>query len=183
MGRRRSTLSRVLPSTIDVRVVERTPMAIARLGQQLYLVDDTGVIIDEYGAAYREFDLPIVDGLVSPGRQRRRSSTPSASQLTGAFLDGARRAARICASGCRRSTSPTPHDVVVMFDDDPVWLHLGDDAVRRAAAAVPRAGADACRSGSRTIDYVDLRFDERVFVPARRGRDGEHVLETWTGAS
>src|SRR5690606_27409865 len=33
-------LSRVLPSTIDVRITERTPMAIARVGQQLFLVDD-----------------------------------------------------------------------------------------------------------------------------------------------
>src|SRR5690349_10048709 len=58
------SMSRVLPSTIVVRIVERTPMAIARLGQQLYLVDDQGMIIDEFGPQYREFDLPIVDGLV-----------------------------------------------------------------------------------------------------------------------
>jgi len=31
---------------LEVRVVERVPMAIARLNQQLYLVDGTGVIID-----------------------------------------------------------------------------------------------------------------------------------------
>ena len=39
-------------------------MAVCRLGDQLYLVDSTGVIIDDYGPQYVQFDLPIVDGLV-----------------------------------------------------------------------------------------------------------------------
>src|SRR5262245_58213445 len=56
---------RVLPSTVEVRVVERTPLVIARVGQQLYLVDDQGVIIDEFGPQYRQYDLPIVEGLVT----------------------------------------------------------------------------------------------------------------------
>ena len=30
-------------------------------------VDETGTVIDQFGPQYSEFDLPIVDGLVSPG--------------------------------------------------------------------------------------------------------------------
>ena len=52
-----------------------------------------------------------------------------------------------------------------MFDDDPVWLHLGDERFVERLSGVPRAGADAA-GAVREIDYVDLRFDERVFVGA-----------------
>ena len=33
-------------------------------GGELYLIDDGGVIIDQYGPQYADLDLPIVDGLV-----------------------------------------------------------------------------------------------------------------------
>ena len=56
---------RVLPSTIELSLTERAPMAIGRLGDQLFLVDAGGVIIDEYGPQYAQYDLPIVDGLVT----------------------------------------------------------------------------------------------------------------------
>jgi cell division protein FtsQ len=59
-------LWRVLPSTIEVRIVERIPLAVARLHGQLYLVD-AGGIIDSFGPQYRQFDLPIVDGLMIDG--------------------------------------------------------------------------------------------------------------------
>ena len=40
---------RIFPSTIRVVVEEREPIGIGRLGDQLFLVDRTGTIIDEYG--------------------------------------------------------------------------------------------------------------------------------------
>ena len=44
-------------------MTERRPMGIGRVGRELYLVDARGMIIDEYGPNYAEFDLPIIDGL------------------------------------------------------------------------------------------------------------------------
>ena len=38
------------PSTVEVRVTERVPTAIARQGDQLSLVDSTGQVIDAFGA-------------------------------------------------------------------------------------------------------------------------------------
>ena len=163
------TLWRVLPGTIEIRVVERSPMAIARLGHQLFLVDDAGVIIDEYGAEYREFDLPIVDGLVSsPGaagplvhRERVR--------LTGALL-----ASLNARPELRRRLSQVdvsnPHDIVVMFDNDPVWLHLGESQFLERLTTYLEL-APTLKERFVAVDYVDLRFGERVFVHSR-GRTG-----------
>ncbi len=40
---------RSLPSTVDIVVTERHPGGIARFRDQLYLVDERGTVIDEYG--------------------------------------------------------------------------------------------------------------------------------------
>ena len=58
-----AALRRVLPSTVEVVIRERLPIAIGRISGDLYLVDEQGLVIDEYGPNYAAFDLPIVDGL------------------------------------------------------------------------------------------------------------------------
>jgi hypothetical protein len=56
-----------------------------------------------------------------------------------------------------------PRDVVVMLDDDPAWLHLGQaNFVDRLQRYLDLRPALVDRFGS--IDYVDLKFDERVYV-------------------
>jgi len=86
-------LRRVLPSTIEVFVSERTPIGLCRIKNQLYLVDRTGVVIDEYGPEYAAFDLPIIDGLVrahhrGQPRARRAAGRP---RRAGARWDSSRR--------------------------------------------------------------------------------------------
>ncbi len=58
-----AALRRVLPSTVEVVIRERLPIAIGRIRGDLYLVDEQGLVIDDYGPNYAQFDLPIVDGL------------------------------------------------------------------------------------------------------------------------
>ena len=161
------TLWRVLPATVEVRVVERVPMAIARLGHDLYLVDDAGVIIDEYGALYRDLDLPVVDGLATWTDRKGPDVSGERVQLTSALLEALsarpdllRRVSQVDVSN--------PRDAAVMFDSDLVWLHLGDERflerIHTYLELAPTFGERFDR-----VDYVDLRFDERVFVrPAGR---------------
>jgi cell division protein FtsQ len=158
----RAILSRVLPTTIDVDIVERTPMAIARLGRQLYLVDVAGVIIGEYGTDHRDVDLPIVDGLVTSPASRGPLVDADRVRLTGQLLhafedrpDLGRRLSQVDVSNAR--------DAVVMLDDDPTWLHLGTERfVERLMTYLDLA--PTLRERFDEIDAVDLRFDERVFV-------------------
>jgi cell division protein FtsQ len=163
------SLSRVLPSTIDVRITERTPMAIARVGQQLFLVDDTGVIIDAHSAEYGDLDLPVVDGLVSsPGADGPLVDSRRVA-VTAAFLraietrpDLGRRLSQVNVANA--------HDVVVMFDHAPVWLHLGESAfIERLNTYLEIAPTLQERFAD--IDYVDLRFGERIFVRPRGRTD------------
>jgi hypothetical protein len=63
-------------------------------------------------------------------------------------------------------------DAVVMLDRDPARLHLGDqDFVARLESYLELS--PALHSRVPQIDYVDLRFDRRVFVRPSAAADDE----------
>lgn len=160
------TLRRVLPSTLDIRIVERVPMAVARIGAQLYLIDDAGVIVDEYGPQYGDLDLPIVDGLAAPRSDDGPVVDAGRAQLTARFLReiGSRPDLRRAIS---QVDVATPGNVTVLLGDNATLLYLGDEKfVERLQTYLEMAPALAERQ--RAIDYVDLRFGSRVFLKDRR---------------
>lgn len=158
----RATIRRVLPSSLEVAIDEREPMGIGRIGTAMYLIDAGGVIVDEYGPAYADIDLPIIDGLGTP---------PHAG---GPIVDAMRAdfAARVIAA---LSTRPeiarkvsqidvrNLHDAVVILNGDSALLRLGEtDFLARLQQYLDLA--PALRERLPGIDYVDLRFDERLYV-------------------
>jgi cell division septal protein FtsQ len=167
-----ATIRRVLPSTLEISVHERRAMGIGRIGTTMYLIDARGVIIDEYGPAYADIDLPIIDGLAAP------------PQDGGPIVDVARAefAARVIAAlsvrpEIARRVSQLDvsdlHDAAVILDGDPALLRLGDtEFVARLQQYLDLA--PALRERLDGIDYVDLRFDERLYVrpPKTAGRAG-----------
>ena len=154
-------IRRLLPSTIEVFVSERRPIGLSRLGGHLYLVDRRGTIIDEFGPQYSEFDLPIIDGLVrAPGTQS--AIDEARAELAGRVIEAlaaqgglARRVSQIDVSDV--------HDAVVLLDDDPALLHLGDEQFAERLQYYVEL-APALRERVRDMDYVDLRFGQRVYV-------------------
>lgn len=158
---------RVLPNTLDVLVRERTPMGLARLGRDLYLVDAQGVVIDEYGPSYADLDLPVIDGLGPPAGADAPVMDARRTQLVARLLadvaphDGL--AARVSQIDVRDA-----RDAVVLLDGDTVMLRLGDrDFATRLQDYLDVA--TALKDRMTAIDTVDLRFGERMYV--RPGRD------------
>ncbi len=155
-----ASLRRVLPSTIDVTVVERVPMAIGRIGGRLYLVDAVGVVIDEYGPHETTFDLPIVDGLAL--RETAGSVDADRAALVARLL-AALAGWPDLASKVSQVDVSDAHDAVVILDDDAARLHLGEDRFAERLQTYLEV-APALRERIADIDYVDLRFDSRVYV-------------------
>jgi cell division protein FtsQ len=161
-----ATVRRSLPRTVEVRVVERHPIGVVRVGEALFLVDDHGDIIDECGPRYAEFDLPIIDGLSTGGGQGRDVNDRRV-QLASRLLrdmasrpDLARRISQLDVSD--------PHNAVVIVDQEPTRVRLGDERfVERLQSYVELAGE--YRSRVPAIDYVDFRFGERVVVGLQPG--------------
>jgi cell division protein FtsQ len=155
-------LRRVLPSTIEVFVSEREPMGLCRLQKQLYLVDRSGVVIDEFGPQYAQFDLPIIDGLVRPPSSGQPAIDERRAEFAARVLDGIA-PRRDLARSISQIDVTDLHDAVVLIEGDTALLHLGEDRfLERLQSYVDVA--PTLRDRVHDIDYVDLRFKDRVYV-------------------
>lgn len=177
---RDAALRRSLPSTVEVVIFERQPVGIGRINGETYLVDEGGVVIDQYGPQYSDLDLPIIDGL---------TATPDDD---GASVDAARAdlAARVIAAlrsrpDVARQVSQIDvtdlHNAVLILSGDPAVIYVGEDQFLQRLQSYVQL-APALRQRVSDIDYVDLRFDERIYVrPRGRSRGGSDGARGSTG--
>ena len=174
-----AALRRRLPSTVEVFVTERRPVAVARFGGRLFLLDASGAVLDAHGPRFARFDFPIVDGLAGGG-EGAAVVDPRRLALAARLLGDLAGRPDVLDAVSQIDVAD-PHDAVVLLDGDVVLLHLGAERflpkLRRYAELVP-----LLRGEGRDIDAVDLRFDPRVYVryadragPGRRGRAARAV--------
>ena len=163
----RATIRRVLPSTVEINIRERRPMGIGRIGVALYLVDGSGVIIDEYGPLYADIDLPIIDGLAASPQDGGSMVDVARAEFASAVIGALAARPEILQRVSQLDVSNL-HDAVVILDNDAALLRLGEsDFAARLQQYIDLA--PALRERVTAIDYVDLRFDERLYVrPARQ---------------
>jgi len=156
------TLRRMLPSRVDITIRERRPMGIGRLAGALYLVDAHGVVIDEYGPKYADFDLPIVDGLSGRPNAEPNSVDERRAMLAARVIAGLQNRPDIAKRVSQIDVSDA-HDAVVILEGDTAMLRLGEqDFADRIQGYLDLA--PALRERVSDIDYVDLRFDDRLYV-------------------
>jgi cell division protein FtsQ len=166
-------LRRVLPSTVDVYVSERRPFGLCRFGSQLYLIDRHGKLMDEFGPQYAEFDLPLVDGLVRAPRSGKPSIDEDRAELAARVVDSLQDDRELMTRVSEIDVNDA-HDAVLLLDNDTALLHVGEDKFRERLQSYLEI-AEALRDRIPDIDYVDLRFSERLYVKPR-GRAGRTAL-------
>jgi len=157
---RDAALKRSLPSTIEVTLWERTPVGIGRLDGQLYLFDEHGTVIDEYGTQYADLDLPIVDGLTT--HDEAGTADESRAQLAARLIAAvrtqpavARRLSQIDVTDLRNAT--------VILSGEPAVIYVGDDRFSQRLQTYVEL-SETLHARVPAIDYIDLRFDGRIFV-------------------
>lgn len=162
---REASLRRALPSTIEVRITERLPMAVARAGETLLLIDEQGAVVDEFGPRYGRLDLPIVDGLIDP---RATVTTPPdearvalVSSVLVSLRDG-NLLGRVSQIDVR-----TPRNVVVMLSGDTAQLQVGRERFAERVQGYLDMQERLARMLTQ-VESVDLRFDNRVYVRPRK---------------
>jgi len=161
-------MRRILPSTVEIYISERTPLGLCRVGNDVCLLDRTGTLIDEFGPQYARFDLPLIDGVVR--RQAGNDSliderrTALAASVIDAFAPHKTLAARIS-----QVDVTDLNNAVVLLDDDPALLHLGTSHFVERLRVYLQV-APALRERVAEMDYVDLRFDGRAYVRPVGGR-------------
>jgi cell division protein FtsQ len=153
-------LRRSIPSTIEVVIAERQPSGIGRIDGRLYLVDDRGVIIDEYGPQYAKFDLPVIDGLREPSAAGATDATRMelATSLIASLAPKPDIAKRLSQINVR-----DVHNAAVILSGDAAVIELGDQQFLPRLQSYLEV-AQTLHERIADIDHVDLRFDSRVFV-------------------
>jgi cell division protein FtsQ len=157
-----ASLRRVLPSRVEVTIHERRPMAIGRLGADLYLIDADGHVIDEYGPNYAQFDLPIVDGLRAAPEQDGAAVDDERADLVNRLLASVGRRPALLRKLSQIDVSNV-RDAVVLLEEDTTLVHLGDDQfLERLQSYADLSGA--LHERVTNMEYADLRFDNHVYV-------------------
>ena len=155
-------MRRILPSTVEVFVSERRPLGLCRLGSELYLVDRTGTLIGEFGPQYAEFNLPIINGSLRSPATGEVAIDERRIDLAARVIDGLASRKDLSAHLSEIDVSNL-HNAVVLMDDDPALLHLGEEKFMERVHAYIEL-APTLRQTVPDIDYVDLRFDDRIYV-------------------
>jgi len=157
------TLRRVLPSTIEIMVNEREPVGLGRFGVALYLIDSEGLIIDEFAPRFRDLDLPIIDGLSVGGKEGIRDIDKRRAALAAHLLSDIEEHAPRLSDQLSQIDVADPHDAVVLLSGDPVFIHLGEEQFAERLQTYEEL-KPSLSARVRDVDYVDLRFDGRIYV-------------------
>lgn len=168
----RATVRRVLPNRIQVDIVERTPVAFLREGNDMELIDAKGTILDRPLRA--DFRFPVLTGIFSgmprDERQKRMQLFESFAQQVEEARPGAMTqvseidltdADDLTASitGLQRQTSAggAPQS------DVPVLVHFGN-ADFGGKYTTLADNIDQWRATAGPVDSVDLRFGREAVV-------------------
>jgi cell division protein FtsQ len=164
---RDASLRRSLPSTVEVVISERAPIGIGRINGEMYLIDERGIVIDPYGPQYSDLDLPIIDGL-SLRAEGEGSATDEARADLAARVITALAAKPAIGKRLSQVDVTDMRNATVILSGDTATIQLGDDQfLQRLESYLDLAAA--LRERVANIDYVDLRFEDRIYVkPAAR---------------
>jgi cell division protein FtsQ len=158
-----ASLRRELPGMIEVTIAERDPLGIGRIDDKLYLVATDGVVIDSFSPKYAAFDLPLIDGLhAGPRNTNGLLVDDRRAALATDVLHNLQRSADLAGRVSQIDVS-NDEDAVVLLADDSARVHLGreqfSERLREYLDLAP-----TLRARVPAIDYVDMRFDPRLFV-------------------
>jgi cell division protein FtsQ len=163
---RDAALRRSLPSTVEVVVSEREPIGIGRINSDMFLVDERGVIIDQYGPQYADLDLPIIDGLSAAPGDSGALTDEARADLAGRVIVALKAKPNVARRLSQVDVSDL-HSASVILNGDPAMIQLGEDQfLARLQSYLDLA--PTLRERVADIDYVDLRFEDRIYVrPAK----------------
>lgn len=170
-----ATLTCRLPSTVEIDLFERSPMAVVRLDPDAFLIDATGAIVDQVSADGPAPRLPVVDGLFRPDASGEGGDT-ARRHLLGRLWASMHDRPDVAALVARIDLRDVA-DLRVTLDGDGTELRLGtEDFVKRIETYVRLRDTLAAQVAD--MAYVDLRVDGRLSVGshqapsvARRGEE------------
>jgi cell division protein FtsQ len=156
-----ASLRRMFPGTLAIVIEERQPIGIGRIKGRLFLIDGGGAVVDEFGPNYSDLDLPIIDGLTA-GEGQDEPVDEARAALAGRLMSELANRPTLAGQVSQIDVSDA-RGAVVMLKDDTALLRVGDERFSERLQSYLDL-RPALRERMPDIDYVDLRFDPRVYV-------------------
>src|ERR1700681_3558619 len=166
-----ASVMRFVPNRLEVEVHERTPVAFARVGPRMELIDAGGTLMEL--SPKRKFSFPVILGM-NPGEPL---STRAPRMKTYREM-----VSELDSGGPRYSQDLSEVDLSDLEDvkvrvNDPagdVLVHLGSsDYLRRYKIYVTHA--QAWRQQFQKLESVDLRYDNQIIVNPDMERTAKEV--------
>jgi len=159
-----ATVMRILPNQLRVAIVERTPIAFVRIGNQIKLVDADGVLLDMQPAALaaKHYSFPVVTGInpqdpLSVRRPRMR--------LYQKFMNEIDSSGEKLSKNLSEIDLSDPEDVqgLVSSGGSDILLHFGQDNFLERWHEYQAHLAEWKQQYPR-LASVDLRYDRQVVL-------------------
>ena len=168
-----ASVMRFVPNRLRIDIKERTPVAFARVGSKILLVDATGVLMDLPPAVKKKYSFPVIMGMNSgePLSTRSARMTIYNDLVRQLDADGAHYSREL-----NEVDLSDPDDVKVLAGSSQgeVLVHLGSsNYLDRYKIYVTHV--QEWRQQFQHLDSVDLRYDRQVIVNPDAANDSPTV--------
>jgi len=183
----RATVMRLLPDQIRVQVVERQPVAFVRQGQQIGLVDGSGVLLTMPAAtmAQHHYSFPVVTGIDPRDPLASRTARMAVYQRLLAELDASNQHLSEQLSEIDLTDAEDAR-VTMPEQGADILAHFGDERFLERYQRY-KAHIAEWRQQYPKLAAVDLRYDQQVVLEMTPGTDavaaavGEATATSGTG--
>ncbi len=176
----RATVMRLLPDQIHVSVVERQPVAFVRHGQQIGLVDASGVLLNMPAAmmAQHHYSFPVLTGIDARDPQASRQARMAVYLR---LLDELDANGQHLSDQISEIDLTDPEDARVLMPEQGVDIlaHFGEDHFLDRYQRY-KAHIAEWRQQYPKLAAVDLRYDEQVVLQMASGAGADQTA-TSTG--
>ena len=161
----RSTVKRLLPSTITVVVHEEKPVAMVNYRGQIYLISEGAIFIDRYGPPYRHLSLPLISGRQDLSLNQWKKGIVDSVRFINLL---ARREPDLLSDITLIEISESP-SLQVLFKGCPVPIKLlADDFLDNwKKLSFVMAGI---KGKYENIEYIDLKFADQIVIKTKQER-------------
>jgi cell division protein FtsQ len=178
-----ATVMRILPNQLRVAVRERTPVAFVRVGDQVKLIDGTGVFLEMPPAmvAARHFSFPVVTGVKPSDTPAARARRMELYQRFVAALDSS---GEHFSSNLSEVDLSDPEDVrvTVPAKSSDLLLHFGESNFL-ARYRIYQLHLSEWEQQYPQLAAVDLRYDSEVVLKMAGGGNAASASSSGNAAA
>ncbi len=157
-----AAVMRFLPDHLRVQIEERTPVAFARIGSHISLIDSEGVVMELPAGGHHQYSFPVIVGM---GEAEPLSTRAARMEIYAQLIQDLDSTGAHYSQDLSEVDLSDPDDVKVMVNDPSgaVLVHLGaGNFLNRYKIYVTHVAE--WRQQFQKLDSVDLRYERQIIV-------------------